>query len=371
MRNKFVTAVSVVALMTAAGCSGTSTNDSSNTSSEDAAANAEAAKEALAPLLKEDSTIKLEALPSKPPENQTVTFISGPLYTTQQIGSGVEAAVKALGWEYRVVQSPQTPDGYKSALEDVLQSPGDLLIAPANAPNEAVQAQIDELKHKGVAFIQFSGTDKVGDEMLAGVAAPNTLAAAGTAVGNWVVADSGGENVDVAIFSDQSYEAQRNADKGVLDALEKLCPGCETDVVNAPLAGIGTEIPKQVVSYVQRHPETDYLAFGFGDVTAGVGAALKAAGLADGVKIVSRFAGPANFANIDAGLETAGVAEEVYELGWRAVDTYVRHLMDVPFEDYPIGNLHLFTQDNLPADKKKYYSVPNYESYFLDAWNVS
>ena len=53
-------------------------------------------------------------------------------------------------------------------------------------------------------------------------------------------------------------------------------------------AGIGKTIPGAIVSYLQRNPDTEYVALAVNDFSVGLPAALKGAGLADKVKVISR-----------------------------------------------------------------------------------
>ena len=107
----------------------------------------------------------------------------------------------------------------------------------------------------------------------------------------------------------------------------KLCPGCKVSVQTTNFStGIGTTDPAQIVSYLQRNPDTDYIVVGIGDATAGIPEALAAADLAGKVKIVTRLADTINFKDIQSGTETMGVTEETYEIGWRMVDALARRL---------------------------------------------
>ena len=96
-----------------------------------------------------------------------------------------------------------------------------------------------------------------------------------------------------------------------------------------------------------------YLVFGFADLATGVPQALKAAGLADQVRIVSRAPQPTNLENIKAGTEFASVGEENAAAGYRAVDMLARKLAGgKPLDNNPVGWHQIFTKKNVRRDRQ-------------------
>jgi ribose transport system substrate-binding protein len=126
-----------------------------------------------------------------------------------------------------------------------------------------------------------------------------------------------------------------------------------------------------VVSYLQAHPSTNYLVLGSGDAIAGVPQALSAAGLSGRVKIATRGSTTTNIKDVAAGTEALAVTDETVETGWRIVDAFARHFLGDPITNpTPIGTIHAITKGNLPADVNVAFTVPNYQSFFLKAWQL-
>src|SRR5439155_630513 len=67
--------------------------------------------------------------------------------------------------------------------------------------------------------------------------------------------------------------------KGFKAAMTAWCPSCKVTDVDQQATDVGTKTPQSVVSTFQRDPKLGYAIFSFGDLTIGVDAALKSAGL--------------------------------------------------------------------------------------------
>lgn len=343
-----------------------STGGSGSGSTSDVAV---AASKALDEKIAAASQLDIQALAKSAPSGKFISMVTCPLPSCQGIEQGVKEAADAIGWTVNVVDGGLTPDTFTSAMTTVAKDPGVGVLAPGILPNSAIQDQLDTLKAKGVPFVAFSSASPIGDGMVVNIGAENVAFSAET-MADWVVSDSDGKASSVLVY-DKSFPLMQVANDAFAAEVKKLCPDCKTDELATNFTtGIGKAVPEEVVSYLQQNPDTGYIVFQLGNATAGVGPAISAAGLGDRVKIVSRFADPANFASIKSGLEAMGVTQETFEAGWRGVDAIARVLTGSDVVATPLGTQAVVTKDSLPSDLDQPYAVENYKAPFLEAWGV-
>jgi ABC-type sugar transport system substrate-binding protein len=125
------------------------------------------------------------------------------------------------------------------------------------------------------------------------------------------------------------------------------------------------------VSFVQRHPEIKYLAFALNDFTVGVPEALKAAGVAAKVKIVSRAPQLPNLKAIADGDQYAAVADEDVAGGLRGLDGLARALVGDPLDPccrFPDGWHQIYRKNTV--DPSKPSATPGVPDSFLKAWRI-
>lgn len=331
------------------------------------------AKSQLIPYENPNPTITLPPLSAKPPTGKTIDFVTCPLASCTEIQQAAQAAAKELGWTVRVFNGGVTPATFVSAMNDAVQNPGDAVLGIGILPNTAFSSQLAALKAKNVPFIAVASPSPVGDDMIANFSSSPEIALSGKVMADWIVADSNA-NANVAYFWDPVLTQHLAAKDAFVSETQKLCPACKVSVQTTSFTtGIGTSDPGQIVSYLQRNPDTNYLVVGIGDATAGIPQALATAGLAGKVKIVTRLADSVNFKDIAAGTESMGVTEETYEIGWRMIDAAARNMLGDSMSccTTPIATVHVITKADLPPDLGVAYSVPNYQSYFLKAWQIS
>lgn len=318
-------------------------------------------------------TISLPALSTKPPAGKTIDFLTCPLASCTEIQQAAQAAAKQLGWTVRVFDGGLTPATFVSAMNDIVQNPGDGVLGIGILPNSAISTQLAALKAKNVPFVAVASPSPIGDDMIANFSSSPEIALSGKVMADWIVADSSAK-ANVAYFWDPELTQHLAAKDAFVGETQKVCPQCKVSVQTTSFTtGIGTTDPGQIVSYLQSNPDTNYLVIGIGDATAGVPQALAAAGLAGKVKIVTRLADSINFKDIAAGTETMGVTEETYEIGWRMVDALARNMLGDSMAccTAPIATVHVITKADLPPNLNVAYSVPNYQNYFLKAWHLS
>lgn len=366
-RRSLVTIVASVALLTSTAIVAVSAGTSSASS---VSTELGAAQNFLYKYQNPSPTIVLPPLSAKAPKGKVLDFVSCPLSSCLEIQKGAIAGAKELGWKIRTYDGGVTPASFLSAMDDVVQNPGDGVLLIGELPNSAMASQIKALSAKHIPIVESVSSSPVGGDVIADFSPPAEIAQSGKVMAAWTIVDSNAK-ADVAFFWDPTYTSQAPAEQAFMTEMAT----CSTCTVSAQVTnfttGVGTTDPAQVVSYLQANPNVDYVAFDIGDAIVGVPQALAAAGLASRVKIETRISDVVNFQDIAAGTETLAVTEETSELGWRMDDAMARWFLHdslSPCCRTPIATIHVITSADLPTNVNVPYTVPGYQSDFLKAW---
>jgi ABC-type sugar transport system substrate-binding protein len=161
--------------------------------------------------------------------------------------------------------------------------------------------------------------------------------------------------------------------------LQQVCPSCSFAVNDVSVSSIGTTFPAQAVSYLQAHPSVNYIVPSFGDLTLGLAAALKAAGLSSKVKVLTQSLSAAGLKDIQDGGEAMNLPEPDIQIGWTIMDALVRKFEQAPLPQSEYANLPALyvTKSNasvpageLATDPEGFVSVPTYKSQFEALWHL-
>lgn len=363
----------MVLAFTACGSSDDTAGTTAKTSTAAADSPAVAtAKAEFAKYAKPQPAITLPQLPEKPPSGKTITIATCPLPVCKAETDPAKEYAEKLGWKVTYVQTDLTPASYQSTLDQILQNPTDMAAIGPVVPNSVVSKQLDALQKKGIDIVEFAPAGDRGTAegpVLATVTGPESLAQSGRLMGSAIVADKGSAPKTLFVWD----PALAPTFGSIKDAFTKevQSAGGTVGVLNTNIGDVGKSVPTQVVSYLQSHPDVEYVAFVVADFGTGVPQALKSAGLSDQVKIISRAPQAANLENVKTGAEWAMVGEENASAGVRAIDQLARITMDQPLSDElrnPAGWAEIYTKDNPPRGDT--VTTPGYPEAFLKAWNI-
>ena len=229
----------------------------------------------------------LEPLPKAPPKGLSVVTLQCDFPTCTGYTKVFEEAAKALGWKNKTIvfKTGQPQD----AMTQAVNTAGVEYINISGSPTSIIKPQLKIAAAKGIKVMK--GEDP-------GPAEPPTVPVAiSSAIGNsfqpaealsrWMINDSKGK-AQIAVIGLPEIPTTANTPPTIEKTIEKECSECsatEIPVTGEELAA-GT-VPAKVIAFLQAHPDTDYLAGAFGNLTLGVPAALKTAGLAEKVKLVT------------------------------------------------------------------------------------
>jgi ABC-type sugar transport system substrate-binding protein len=309
-------------------------------------------------------------LSKKPKTGVKVDYLQCGLPICKLLGDSAAEAAKSLGWTLTRIDAGLSPETFGAAYGKAVQDKPDAVLG-APVPKVAYAKALAVFKQAGIPYVEIGDASPLGDGIVGAAPGRAAFKQEGGLMAAFVVADSKAK-ANTVLFVDGQFSVLKLAGDSFTSAYKTMCPECKLDEQQYSSAGIGKAVPGQVVSYVQSHPDVDYVVFSLGSATAGVPAALKDAGLAGRVKIVSRGGDQLNFASIvNDDVEVATVGESVQDNGYRAIDIIARALNADPLKccrDQPVVT-QLLTKDNI-TDPGKPFTGGDIAAHYRKLWGV-
>jgi len=366
-------AFALAALLAIAGC-GSSDDDSGtsggDTASTEAAASpgVKAAEEQIAEYMEPPTDLGVSEPLSETPTGKRIAFLESGAPAGKQLGDAMEAATAALGTEFTRIPAGLSPQTILKGWSQILADPPDAVIF-GGFPTAIMMPQLEKMKELGVPVLT-AYTDEAPGLTIAVVGEPQ-YEATGTSLANFVTAESGGDATTLLV-TNRDIPGLLPQREWVEKVYKQNCTGCELDVIEAPLDGIGRTIPGEVVSYLQSHPDTNWIVFGVPEFLAGVPQAIKAAAI-DDVQGVTQSETPLVFeyiANDELMTATYGISLEFSS--WNLVDSAARAIVgDPPREPGPSPAQFLYEEDMTFDLSKPWPSVENFKEKFEELWGVA
>lgn len=229
----------------------------------------------------------LPKLKEPPPSGINVVNLQCDIPTCAGYSKVFQEIGKNLGWTVKTIvfKTGQPQD----AMTQAVNTAGVEFINISGVTTSIIKPQLKIAQEKGIIVIK--GEDP-------GPAEPPTVPVAisnskgnseipAEGLMNWIINDSGGK-ANVVVIGLPEIPTVQPTPKTAERVAEESCPECHVEEL--PLTGeelaAGTG-PAKVVAYLQSHPETNYVWAAFGNLSLGVPQAIKTAGYAEKVKVVS------------------------------------------------------------------------------------
>jgi len=316
--------------------------------------------------------LDIPALAKRPATGRTAYWLSCKLPECDAGDPGFVAATKALGWQLTTVKMELSPESVSAAWTRAVAAKPDVIFAVGLVPDQLIKAQLAQAQAEGTKVVMVADAAKVGQNGIdASIASTRWYDADGVGLTDWAIADANGK-ASIAFLYDPSLAPQASAYRAVRAEAAKRCPDCEVAGVQVQSAQAGKAIPGQVISYLQKHPDVDYVLTILSSNALGVGQAIKSAGLS--VKVGTAESQPQNLDAITKGIEAVGMPNELSSLAWRMTDAAVRLTEGVTLPRdiaEPIGVRQIFDRSNVAsADLKNPWTVPDVAQTFTQAWKL-
>ncbi|MGD9958107.1 MAG: sugar ABC transporter substrate-binding protein [Nocardioides sp.] len=353
-----------------AGC-GSSSSDAGSDGGG-AAADTAAAEAMVAKYGEPLTSVDLPPLEKTPEAGKSVVFVTNNIPESQYLAEGSIAAAKLLGWNAKsIVYDASSPTGLTAAFAQAVdEAPDGVMTNATNTTDYAAAAK--EFAAKNIPVVTSNTTDPIGAPIIANVADPSQYELAGKIVASYVVAQKGDE-ASVAMFNIPSFPILKAYEDAFKAEFLRLCPDCHYESHAVQPGDIGTKIPSQVVSAIQRNPSINFASMGFGAVGTGVSGALASAGLND-TKIIGIQPTTENLEATSNGTEDMWLASPITGMGWKSVDALARYFNgeDVEVATKAQVPFVIITKDNA-EDYMPRAEVDggDYEAVFEPIWKLN
>jgi ABC-type sugar transport system substrate-binding protein len=368
--------VGVLAIGAALGAVSGCGNDSGGGSSSGSAASGSAAAPGLskAQALAKEATTRPTSIGiadpiGKPvPTGKKIVFISCGVEACEIQGNIIKQGAADLGWTASTIGTDGSPEQLQNAFKTALRQGADGIIL--NAVNRAAVAkQIEEAKQKGVAFVTCCSMESPGDGILQNVAGKANSARIGENLAAKIVSDSGGK-ANTLFVNISAFQILQALSQQFGSSYKQFCPGCGYASLDIPITSVGKDAPDRIVSYLRSHPQVNYVMLSVSNALgAGLPAALRAAGLADKVKIVGQSADTQTFQDLQANNIKSVVPFDYYRVDYLMLDALARHFAGAPVQQ-ALPPVWIVTADNMPASATKglFPVVESYRDEFKKIW---
>ena len=365
-RLRFAVLAGLVALLlTVAACGSDDGGGGGGGSSADSGAADQAAKEAST---RPTEITQTKAIGKDIPTGKKITFISCGVEACAVQGPILQEGAELLGWSVKQVGTDGSPEKVQGAFNAAIRDGADAVIINA-ADKDALAGPLAAAEKAGVEFATCCSLAEQGTDVTFNIGSPEQNAPIGEMLAAKVVADSGGK-ANAVYANVSAFAILASVNETFTSKMKELCSDCPTDTIDVPLTSLGKDAPDRMVSYLRSHPKVNYLVLSeSGSLGPGLTGALRAAGLADKVKIIGQGGNEAVYQEVKAGDWLAVVPSALYSYDYAMLDALARKFAGVPVEE-TAPEFWLMTKDNVPAelDGPAFPIVEDYKPQWSKLW---
>jgi len=317
-----------------------------------------------------------EPLSRKPDPGKRIVVVESQEPTSLKTDEGLREAVEALGWTLEVVVEGTGPEDPARAFDQAIDMAPDAIVISGN-PFSVMRTQVERAKQENIVVIQSDTDDPVGQDgsvYTLSLDSPEQTGLWGEMIADYV-ADQGSERTLIVDLS--LYPILHAFSESAEQQLGEASPDTAVDVIDIQIQDfVAGEVPNQIVSEIQRNPDTDFVILALGDMSTGLDAALRAAGLTDQVRVGGESAGTANIEALRQGTQHVYTGFAGLPHGWHRADALARIFNGDPLDPNIDSFLptQLLTPDNVgdaPLDDDGYYvGVEKFRDQFQELWQL-
>jgi len=261
---------------------------------------------------------------TKVPPRKKVGFVQCADPACAKLATYIKAATGALGWELVTVNATATDPG--AAIQQAIDAGVDY-IATTGFPVALFKQQMAEAKAKGIGmFLCFSTDVPAGpaNNLYSDCYDSTAAAAYATAMADYLIVRSKAA-ANVLVVSIPTYPILTAQVDAMRAELGKNCPTCKTDTLEVTVNDlVGGGVPQSISSYLQAHPDVNYVSFTYASLANGVAPALRAAGLSSKVNLVGTQGSQPQMKEVASGTSAAWSALPQELSMWTMVDQMAR-----------------------------------------------
>jgi ribose transport system substrate-binding protein len=309
------------------------------------------------------------------PTGKTVTYVHCGVEVCTTIADAIKYAAKPFGWNVKIVPSNGTPASVKAAWGNVVRLKPDAAFG-SGFDKTLYSAEMKKLNALNVPVMSWATLDSTlpdsSGKITLAKGGADEVGIVGEQQAAWVVSQSKGD-ANTLYVDLPTFTILKPVREGYEKRYKEWCSGCEYDTMSVPLTAIGSKAPGMIVAYLRSHPEVNYVALSYDGVGVGLPAALKAAGLADKVKVVGEAPTATNISYVEAGTQGATVSQGYYEIWAMFVDAAARQVTGQSLEASQSWKppWFLVTKDNVAQGDGYKPLVPGLDAKLGELWNQS
>jgi len=366
-------ALTTAAVVTLAGCGSTAETTTGGQGAGPEAPQAVEAQETISHLLNPPGQIELPEPLSKTPERgKTFVYLSCDSDQCAYGAKTAKVATEALGWDLEVVQYKNAdPKTLIAAMDQALQY-DPVGVSFFALPEALWKQEVDVYEKAGVPLIPISvGEVSFNQTVPTNIYPPAQGTTMGTAVGNWVIADSNAK-AKVLVFNVPEFGTIQPFVEAFKKSLQEGCNECEVTDLNATIAQVGAgQVNDLIVSALQRNPDIKYVVTAGGTLIHGLPSALNAAGIK--VSLAGGSPTVEEQEYIRAGNSAAFTSYPLNDAVWEAIDAAARvSVGDKVPQTYPTLPFMLLTPETIKeVPTGVSHDFPeDYQQAFKSLWQV-
>lgn len=293
----------------------------------------------------------------------------------QTLGDAIEEAGREVGVSVVNFDGKGSATEFNRGMEQAISRKVDVIILES-VSSELLAAPIRRAKAQGIKVIASTERDESVPALNEDADAVTSFKykEAGELMANWAIADSGGEANVVAIQSSDVVNGQ-DVRAGMEEQFQKNCPDCEVEFIETQIPDWASRLGTLTRSQLTQNPDVDYVIPFYDGMAQFVAPAVRQAGAAERVKIVSFNATPVIMQMLKRGeIVAADVGGANDWLAWAEMDQALRLMVG----EEPVANtqvpLRLFDDGNidsidLEADEATWYGTA-FKDEYRKLWGV-
>lgn len=367
-RRGLSTLVALVAVASVLGaCGSDDSSDSASSGSGDSAKRSASLETDFKKWSTPPEKIPVSAEHSKPaPEGLHIAYITCGLPTCTTISNSVKAAAETLGWKFTALGTQPTPEAIKKAWQQAVRLKPDAVLA-SGFPSAVFAPELKQLKDMGVGVFQCCAEDKEGNGIEMVVVTPEDETIQGEYIAAVAATFTEGKTPNVLFVNLPEFAAIQTQYPAFVKKLEEYAPGAKQAKIDIPNSAIGTTSADRIVSYLRSHKDVNFVALSQDALSAGLPAALKAAGLE--VPFSGDGGGPQPRELVASGQQAASVEFPIDQVFWTMVDGVVRwkngESLDPDREALKPPPYFIVTKDNVKTPSS---IVPDLKEQYSQLW---
>jgi ribose transport system substrate-binding protein len=259
----------------------------------------------------------------------------------QSIQDTMKAVAQQVGMQFTLYPDQGNPSEWVQGMNAALTAKPDIIVLSTAPDPRVLQPQLAAAKKAGIPVLvtHFYDDSSVLPPKCEGCAAGVTALvtapfnAAGKAAADWIIQDSNA-NAHVLVIGGADVLPSPATVKVVTDELKNACNSCKSTVINIPVSDWNTKVQGEVQAAVNKDPSINYVYPLYDAMVAGAVPAIRTAGKAGKVKVVSFNGSPYVLKFIqDKDIAAMDVGEDSVGIGYASMDQAFRILLGKPAVD--------------------------------------